>query len=134
MARGAANTEGFAELDRQIQRVRRIGDLPERVAPVMAEELERELLRQVRSGKGPDGQRLPLTEDGRRPLQSISRGLTVRAIGTTVIAALAFPFSLHHLGQARGGKVRQVLPTKQLPRSVVRALERAVQRVWGRDG
>jgi hypothetical protein len=129
MARSAA--AGFAALDAMVKRIREIGLIPERVAPAIAIELDRELRRQIAAGEAPDGSKWPLTKKGEKPLQNAAAGLTVRALGSRIVARLTGPAVRHHLGIARGRIKRQVLPSTKLPERVIAAIRRVVEERFG---
>lgn len=114
--------DGLAKLDAWMARLRELRTLPQRVAGDVAVALERELLANVARGVGPDGAPWPPTVDGHVPLQGASRGLTVRAIGTTIVARLVGVHARHHRGAVRGGKKRPILPTGSMPEPVGAAI------------
>lgn len=114
--------DGHAALERHIRRLRELDKLGERAAPAVAKALERELVANVRAGVGPDGTPWPATEDGHKPLQGASKALSVRAVGTVVVARLTGIHARHHLGAVRGGVRRPILPTKTIPEPVTKAI------------
>lgn len=123
MAEGG-NALGFAALDAEIRRLRELAKLPEQCALPVAEALRDEVAAAVARGQGADGEPLELTKEGQRPFQGILRALSAAAAGTVAIVRLEGPIALHHLGRARGGITRRILPTRKLNAPVVRALQR----------
>lgn len=121
-----------AALDAHIARIRKLDGLAERVAPDVAMALERELLDNVDAQVGPDGRAWQPTQSGKAALQGTAAGMTVRAIGTTVLASLDAVHSRHDLGIARGRVRRQILPTKGIPAPAVRAIDQVVTREFER--
>jgi hypothetical protein len=73
----------------------------------------------------PDGTPWQKTKAGEQPLQNAAKALTVVAVGNTVVATLRGPEALHHLGAVKGHIRRQILPTRAIPDSAVKALENA---------
>jgi hypothetical protein len=118
--------EGAAELQRWIAKLHDLEQLPQRVAPLVAKALEQELLHNVARGVGPDGVAWPRTKDGHLPLQHTGRELTVRAVGTSIVARLVGVHALHHRGAVRGGVRRPILPSSALPEPMVRAIRNVI--------
>lgn len=120
-------SDGFSELDAQIARLQELEDLPRKVAPDVAQALEDELHAQIARGQGPDGRAWePRQEDGGKPLRNAAKALAVVPIGTTVFARLKGPEARHHLGIAKGGVVRRILPVRGIPNPMVRAIKRVI--------
>lgn len=116
--------DDYAALDAYIARLRALPGMARRAAPEVADALRELVLEQIGAGKGPDGQPLQLTQDGRTPLTTGGHALSVGAVGGTVILRLRGHVARHHLGRAAGGLVRQLLPTsRKLPAAYVRAIK-----------
>lgn len=108
--------DALVDIDRMIAKLDELSELPERVAPQVARQLERGILANVARGVGPDGKPWAPTADGHKPLQGTSSGLTVQADGTRIVAHLEGVHARHHLGRVRGGIARPILPvTDALP-------------------
>lgn len=121
-------SNGFSELDAQIERLQALEDFPRKAAPDVAEALEDELHAQIKRGEGPDGRPWePRQEDGEKPLQNAAKALAVVPIGTTVFARLKGPEARHHKGTAKGGTIRRILPVKGIPNPMVRAIKRVLK-------
>lgn len=107
----------FAAIDAQIARLESLGDFVSDAAPEVADELRLELEKQVKAGVTPDGEVWkPRQDDGGKPLQNASAAIVVVPVGTSIFCRLKGPEARHSRGIARGGIVRQVLPTT-LPES-----------------
>ncbi len=113
----------LAELDDMIARVRRLPELGTRAAPDVARVLEAELHRSIAAGESPEGKPWQLTKDGRVPLTGAAKALGVAAVGATIYVRLTGPEARHHLGRARGGIERQVIPTELSPRMAAEVQE-----------
>lgn len=107
--------DGFAQLDAYIARVRALPELARTAAPDVARVVERELRKTISAGTTPDGKPWPLTKDGEKPLTNAAGALNVVAVGTTIYARISGPEARHHLGRARGGIERQILPKDSIP-------------------
>ena len=110
-----------------IGRLRDLEDLPEVVAPEVADAVRDELEKQVARGVGPDGRPWKLTRDGRRPLRGAAKATSIKAIGSVVVMDLGGPEARHNLGAVRGKVRRPVLPTRRIPDPMVRAIRRVVE-------
>jgi hypothetical protein len=124
--------EGHAALDAHIRRLRELDKLGERAAPKVAKALERELEANIRAGVGPDGTPWPATEDGHTPLQGAVSSLSVRAIGSVVVARISGIHARHHIGNVRGGVRRPILPSKRIPEPVTRAIAAVLDEEFAR--
>lgn len=114
--------KGLAQLDAHIARVESLPGVLKSAAPEVAEAVEAELLRQIASGTDPDGKAWQAREDGGAPLATAGKSLAVVAIGTRIFARLRGHVARHHLGTARGRIERQILPGKDLPPSMGKAV------------
>jgi hypothetical protein len=109
---------------RELQRVAR-DELPRELGRVV----ERHVLEAVRAGRSPDGEPWPRREDGARALDEAADGIRVDVSRATVTVSITKRhLELHHLGRARGGIRRPLLPTTITPR-LRAALDAASQRV-----
>jgi hypothetical protein len=117
---------GHRDLAAHIARLRALKDVPGKAAETVAVVLEEDLKAQVESGRGPNGETLQPTADGRRPFAGASKHIEVGVVGNTVIATLgSFHMVLHHLGKARGRIKRAIIPSK-LNRKLSRKIRVAV--------
>lgn len=120
------NASGFAEMDRQIARLRTLSKFVATSATVVAVAVRRELASQIDAGVGPDGKSWPPTEGGGRALRGAAAALSVRAVGTVVLATLTGVEARHHFGAVRGKVKREILPTGKIPDPVTRAITRVL--------
>lgn len=120
----------FAQLDSMIRQLRAMGDVGTDVAPAVARAFEAELRAQIRRGEGPDGTPWPRNQDGSTSLQSAD--LSVRAVGSSVVATLTGASVLHHEGRARGRIRRQILPSSRIPAPVIRAIHVVLREAFAR--
>jgi hypothetical protein len=105
--------DDYAALDAHIARIRALPELARRAAPEVAAAVKDDLQRQVAAGVDPDGRPWERTEDGRTPL--VGAEVFVGAVGSSVILRLRGHIARHHLGRARGGKTRRIIPTAGIP-------------------
>jgi len=119
------NSQGFVALRAMIDKVAKLGALPEECAPIVAERLHDITVENIAAGVGPDGKPWALTKEGKRPLQNAAKALSHGAVGTVAILRLQGPEVRHHSGTARGQITRRILPTRTLTAPVVEAIRRA---------
>jgi len=119
-------TNGHRELDAMIAQIKSIGELAHGSAPAVAEAVETVLRKQVKAGRSAEGAPWQKTQEGAQPLVNAAKALAVVAVGNTVFARLKGPEARHHLGTARGGVVRSILPVDGLPKPLADAIRGAV--------
>lgn len=108
---------GSAELDAMIEKIRRIPQVAKRAAPDVAEVMRESILESVNAGTDFDGKKWePRKADGGRPLVDAAAAVKVAPVGTRIFARVAGPEARHHLGRAKGGTIRGVIPTRLTPR------------------
>lgn len=122
-----SNADAFAKLDEMIERVASVKDLARRAAPDAAEAVSECLQRTVAAGADPSGTPWQARKDGGTPLTTIGSRIKVVAIGSRVFVAIDGYVGRHHLGRARGGVARHVIPTPAAP--LPPAIEAAVRKV-----
>lgn len=115
--------DGFAELDAMIARIRELPMLAKSAAPDVARAVQAELHRTISAGTTPDGKPWAPTQAGGKPLAGAADALTVVAVGSTVIVKLRGPEARHHLGWARGGIERPIIPSKTIPPAMAQAVK-----------
>jgi hypothetical protein len=114
---------GFDQLDAMIAKVRAIPGIAAKAAPDCAQAVRRELERTIAAGTTPDGQPWQPTAEGAQPLRNAANALRVAASGTTIYVRLTGPEARHHLGRARGGITRAIIPTdSKLPAAMCEAI------------
>jgi hypothetical protein len=114
---------GLAELDAMIARIHKLPELAKNAAPDVARAVELELRRTIGAGTTPDGKPWPAKQSGGKPLLNAAETLAVVAVGSTVVVRLRGPEARHHLGWAKGGIVRQVIPVKDVPPAMAAAIK-----------
>jgi len=119
--------DGFAQLDEIIRRVRSIPGLVQEAAPEVANALRVHLEQRIAAGQAPDGSGWKPTKDGRKPLAGAARALSVRAVGTVILATLTGHEVFHHYGTKHVPK-RQILPADSLPADLHTALKTGLVR------
>ncbi len=115
--------DGFAQLDGMIERLRALPGLAERAAPAVADAVREELQRTISAGTSADGKPWAPKADGSKPLANAAGALGVAAVGKRVIVRLRGPEARHHLGWARGGKERPIIPTDAIPPAMTRRIK-----------
>jgi hypothetical protein len=124
------NGQAFQALDAMIAKIKAVGLIPTEVAPQIADALHSILDANIAAGVGPDGKPWPLTKKGEKPLKNASAALTVRAVGSVVLAKLTGPTALHHLGIARGHIRRQILPSSRVPGPMTAAVKAVLTKAF----
>lgn len=119
--------DGSARLQEQIDRLRQLPTMVNRAAPKVATEFERELERNIAAGVGPDGRPWPKTKEGKLPLRNAAAALSVKAIGSVVLAKLTGIEVKHHLGAVKGGIRRPILPTGRIPDPITKAIATVIR-------
>ena len=123
---------GDAQLDAMIARLRA---LPQAMRSEAMPELERVLVREVRSAvsaqRSPDGAAWKATKDGRTPLRRAAEAITSARHGLTLALTLGTPEAYHHFGTAHVPQ-RRILPTGGLPATIAEAFKAGLIRVFDR--
>lgn len=122
---------GHAEINRMIARLGELKKFAKEAAPIIAEELETELRKNIAAGEGPDGKEWEPRKDGGQPLQTAGKALTVVVVDAKIFARLKGHVARHHLGRAKGGVERHILPAGGIPPGVVRATRKALALRFG---
>jgi hypothetical protein len=112
-----------ASFNVMLERLRKLPELGTQAAPSVANAVRGQLERSIASGSTPDGKAWEKTKDGKQPLATAAKALAVVAVGATVFARLTGHIARHHLGRARGGVVRQILPTEEIPSEMAKAIK-----------
>lgn len=105
-----------AALSAHIARIRTLPALAKRVLPKVAREVARETEAQIARGESPDGQPWQPTKDGRTPLRGAARAVRVAVEGGSIVVSVEGYHALHHMGRARGGVRRQIIPREMSTR------------------
>lgn len=118
--------DGSIALDAQIAKLRRLATFVGGSAPVVALAVKREIGAQIAAGRGPDGKAWKPTKAGTPALRGAAGALTVKAIGSVVVATLTGVEARHHFGAVKGKVKREILPTGKIPDPVTRAITRVL--------
>ena len=110
-------------LDRMVARLETVSEMDRRVVSRARSLVERELSAQIARGEGPDGRAWKLRLDGKKALASAAKSLTIQASGRYIVIRLRGPVVKHHAGRARGGVVRQILPSGGIPKRWKRGID-----------
>jgi len=117
---------GDAEFERMLATIRALPELGKRAAPDVATAIENELRRTIAAGTAPDGTPWKPTQEGETPLRNAAAAMGVAAVGPTIYVRLTGPEARHHIGSARGGVRRQVIPGRDGLPPVMAAAVRVV--------
>lgn len=118
--------DGTAALNEQIRRLRSLEGMVERAAPGIARAVRDDITSHVASGEAPDGAKWKPKADGSAPLKNAASAVRAEARGTVIVTSVEGHHALHHLGRARGGVRRQIIPTRGIPDPMVRAIGAAL--------
>jgi hypothetical protein len=108
----ADNGAAFAALDKHIARVESTPGVGKRIAPDLAKDVHRILVKNIAASVGPDGKQWQATKEGAAPLRNAARALAVSAVDSMIVMLLEGPEAKHHKGTARGRIKRLILPTR----------------------
>lgn len=127
---GGRDVAGAEELDVMIRKLRELPGLVKRAAPDVADAVKASIERTIEAGTTSDGKAwAPRKADGGRPLEGAEKALAVAAVGTRVYARLSGHVARHHLGRAKGGTYREILPTtSKLPAPMADGIRRELVR------
>lgn len=119
-------------LDSLIAAISKVPGLADLAAGAVADIVENELTRTIKAGTDPYGRPLePRKADGGQPLRNADKAMTVRASGDTIYITLRGVEARHHLGQAKGGIERHLIPTEdRLPPSMERQIETEIAKAF----
>lgn len=109
--------DALLALERQVRKLRALGGTPKAIAPLLSTELRPVVDAQISAGQDPYGNAWPLTQAGAKALQNAAAYVTLRAVGTVVLATVIGPPAMHHLGKAAGRITRRIIPLKKIPGS-----------------
>ena len=115
-----------------VAKIKAVGLIPTQVAPAVADALKDQITANISAGVDPSGKPWPLTQTGQVPLKNAAASLTVKAVGSVVLAKLTGPTALHHLGIARGHIRRQILPNGRLPQPMTAAIKVVINKAFAK--
>ncbi len=101
-------------------------ELCEDAAPEVAEAVRSEIEKTIAAGTTADGQAWQPTQKGKTPLRNASKALRVAAVGSSIVVKISGPEARHHLGRAKGGIQRPIIPNEGIPAPVSSAIKRVL--------
>lgn len=118
------------ELDEMIARLRALPRAVEEALPEAARELEKIIAGNIVAQRGPDGEawEKPKDPETSTVLRGAMKNVTVKAIGSVLLARVDGVEARHHLGLIKGKVSRKLIPTKKIPGPMVEALRRVITR------
>lgn len=126
----AQNAAAMTKLQRMMHVLVELDDFDETVAPAVARVVRHYLIRNIAAGVTPEGKKWKPTLEGEQALQGAGAHLHVEVVGSSVRARLDEIEARHDRGWVKGGRQRQILPTKRkpIPDEMQRGIEEALQR------
>lgn len=126
-------SDALATIDRKIQQLSNLErELDRELQRALSKALRAHVRRALRSNRTPDGDPIERRKDGGRALEGAERDVQVVVRGNRIEVRLTKRhLVLHHLGRARGGVKRELLPTEITP-ELQREIEVAAARVVAR--
>lgn len=118
------------ELNDMIAKVRGLKGLVEKAAPECGDALQASIRSDLAAGRSPAGTPWQALKGGGKPLPNAPQALTVRAIGTTLLASIGFPYNFHNRGTAKV-PIRMLLPDS-LPPKHAKAIADVLRKHWQR--
>ncbi len=116
------------ELNRMIAQLRGIPDLVEKILPEVADECHAVIADNIAAQVGPDGTRWPMSKNLEPVLVNAAQAVTASAIGNVILIRVTGPEARHHLGIAKGKVKREIIPTRKIPKPMVEAMQRVINR------
>lgn len=122
-----ANADAFARLQAEIDNINALpAELVKRSVPAIAKALEAEIGGNVAAARGPDGKPWARTKSGDAPLKNAAQHVSVRAVGTVIIAEVSGVEAKHHKGQVKGGERRPIIPVRSIPEPLTKAIRKVL--------
>lgn len=116
--------EVIETIDAMIAKLKSISeDTPKELAAKAVPLVKAEITRSIAAGNDPSGVAWKKTKEGNTPLRNAADSLSVNSVGNVVIVRLDNHHAKHHFGIVKGGIRRQVIPTREIPDPIVRALK-----------
>lgn len=125
----------YNQIQSLIFKLRELGKSTDEIASDIAPELKKGLEENISAARSPDGKAWQPTLEGEAPLQNAGKALGVAAIGSKVLAVVSGVEARHNYGKVRGGKVRQIIPTKitdQISKIVQSVASRRFKMIMGK--
>lgn len=106
---------GAEDMDRMIERVRKLGQLRARTAELARAKLEAVVRATAAAGTTPDGERWKPTKEGGRALANAAAALSVRVVGSVLQVVLTGHHVFHSRGAGRTLPQRKIIPANGDP-------------------
>ncbi len=115
-------------LDAMIRKLRRTRAFILEAAPSCADAVATELRATAAAGTSPDGAAwAPRKADGARALANAASAISVKAVGSIVLAKVGYPYVFHQKAQGSSTPRRLILPDAGvLPARLAAAVKRAI--------
>ena len=120
---------GDTALDEMIARLRSLPARVRDIAPAAAEACAKVVAGNIAAQRDPDGKPWLASKDGKPVLVDAMKNVSVSAVGSVVLFRVSGPEARHHLGAAKGGVVRRLIPLRAMPASIAAAIKSAVLKV-----
>lgn len=121
----------LSSLDGLIRKLRQARGFLVKAAPAAAAAMQGALRATAAAGTAPDGSPwAPRKRDGGRALAGAASAITVRPVGTVLLAKLRFPEVIHDAGNPPILPRRQIIPHGALPETVMQAIKDALIEAW----
>jgi hypothetical protein len=130
MGPAVSNATAFANMQKAIDTMAKIGRLPQDVAAAAAPLLEKQLLANIAAQRGPDGKAWQPSANGAPVLLNAGKSLKVGSTGPTLWARLYGVEARHHLGAVKGGVRRRILPRRDSMKGVSKILQQVARQKW----
>lgn len=118
--------DGSSDLEAIIARIRAVPGIAKRAAPDVAEAVRVVVERQIADAQSPTGEAWQPRREGGPALQTAAKALVVVPVGSRIYARLRGHIARHHLGRAKGGQARHILPTSGIPRAYAAAIRKTL--------
>jgi len=126
-----SNAEAMGKLRERIRRLRTIPQAIPHIAQAAVGEVRDIMAANVAAQRGPDGTPWPATNDGEPALVHAAQNLDVQAVNNTIVITVDGVDNRHHTGRVRGGRQREIIPSRSLPQPMSAALDAATASVLG---
>jgi hypothetical protein len=122
----------LSALDALIRKLRRTRAFVLEAAPACAAAVAAELRASAAAGTTPDGASwAPRKADGARALPDAASSITVKTVGSVVLATVGYPYVFHNNATVGGSTPRrQILPSGALPAALAQAIRRTLIAAW----
>jgi hypothetical protein len=116
-------------LDTLITKLRRSKAFVQAAAPAAAKAMGDALKETVSAGETPDGTPWVPKKDGGAPLVNAASKITVKSVGTVLVAVIPKIEAIHNQGTRRI-PARQILPKGGIPPAIAAAIKQSIIAAW----